>query len=259
MIYAIPSKGRPNKIKTLHLIDDEVYIFVEPQEYNSYSLSYSKKARIINIQKTNQGIAYVRNFIMEYFKNEDCICMLDDDIQEFQKRLTEKTESGFYKMKKMESEEIKMMFDKLKSDFKKYDLTQATISFAPSNWMYEKKYKSPSRVWCFNIINPKKCLENNIIYDNDAALFEDYDITAQIISKGLKNICFYDYAFLTSDGCGGQEGGCQCFRTPESSLSVVQYLTYKWGTAIVKSKFVEKKNMMEISFKWKLLQKYAQK
>ena len=65
MEIAIPSKGRAKKVETLTIFPEAI-LFVEPQDYNLYKESYPKN-KIININKNDQGISYVRNFILNYF------------------------------------------------------------------------------------------------------------------------------------------------------------------------------------------------
>jgi len=78
MICFIPSKNRP-QTKTYKLFQDvgiEVKHFIEPQEIELYNVPNK-----ISILKNNQGIAYVRNFMLNYAKqnNIEWILMCDDD------------------------------------------------------------------------------------------------------------------------------------------------------------------------------------
>ena len=82
MICFIPTKGRLNT-KTYKLFEEagiEVKHFIEPSEFYLYDVPNK-----INIQKDNQGISYVRNFMLQYAKenNHQWIIMCDDDINSF--------------------------------------------------------------------------------------------------------------------------------------------------------------------------------
>lgn len=82
MICYIPTKGRPNT-KTYKLFQEsgiEVFHFIEPQEMCLYEVPNK-----ISIEKDNQGISYVRNFMLNYAKqnNEDWVIFCDDDVQAF--------------------------------------------------------------------------------------------------------------------------------------------------------------------------------
>ena len=85
MICYIPSKGRPST-KTYTLFQSagiEVLHFIEPSEYELYHVPGTK----VNIGKDNQGIAYVRNFMLDYAKRHGHIHVIvcDDDVTSFGK------------------------------------------------------------------------------------------------------------------------------------------------------------------------------
>ena len=85
MKICIASKNRAESITThMFFNSKDVFIFVEPQEYKKYKI-FNKNFTIIDIKKNNQGISYVRNFILDYTQNEKII-MADDDITFFGER-----------------------------------------------------------------------------------------------------------------------------------------------------------------------------
>jgi hypothetical protein len=82
MICFIPTKGR-FKTKTYQLFEAagiEVKHFIEPSEFDLYNVPNK-----INIEKDNQGITYVRNFMLNYARknNYDWIIFCDDDVDSF--------------------------------------------------------------------------------------------------------------------------------------------------------------------------------
>jgi glycosyltransferase involved in cell wall biosynthesis len=82
MICYIPSTGR-SKTKTYKLFENagiKVIHFIEPKEYNDYNVPNK-----VNIQKDNQGISYVRNFMLNYAKenDEEWVVFCDDDVTGF--------------------------------------------------------------------------------------------------------------------------------------------------------------------------------
>jgi hypothetical protein len=80
----IPSKGRAKTAKTpKHFEKSAITMVVEPQDYASYvEAGYDK---IVQLPKSNQGISYVRNFILDLALkiNIRRYWMLDDDITNF--------------------------------------------------------------------------------------------------------------------------------------------------------------------------------
>ena len=82
MICFIPTKGRLNT-KTYKLFEAagiEVKHFIEPSELDLYDVPNK-----INIEKDNQGISYVRNFMLNYARenNHEWVIFCDDDVKSF--------------------------------------------------------------------------------------------------------------------------------------------------------------------------------
>jgi len=82
MICFIPTKGRLNT-KTYKLFESEgieVKHFIEPSELDLYDVPNK-----INIEKDNQGISYVRNFMLNYARenNHEWVLFCDDDVKSF--------------------------------------------------------------------------------------------------------------------------------------------------------------------------------
>jgi hypothetical protein len=91
-IYIL-SKGRAQNVITAKLLQSEnidFLIAVEPQEFDLYNKQFPNKC--INIQKNNEGIAYVRNFIKQHsISNGDSFhWQMDDDIKSFRIRANNK-------------------------------------------------------------------------------------------------------------------------------------------------------------------------
>jgi hypothetical protein len=82
MICFIPTKGRLNTktYKLFEAVGIQVYHFIEPQEIEKYQVPNK-----ISIQQNNQGIGYVRNFMLEFarYNNMDWVIMCDDDVDHF--------------------------------------------------------------------------------------------------------------------------------------------------------------------------------
>lgn len=84
VIYIL-SKGRARLVKTTHTIQNLNYkLVVEPQDYDDYCNVYTSD-KVIRMDKNDQGITYVRNFIKQYSRSrgEEKHWQLDDDIEKF--------------------------------------------------------------------------------------------------------------------------------------------------------------------------------
>jgi hypothetical protein len=93
----IPSKGRPDKVHTYHALlqgnSRRVAIVVEPEELEAYQEAMKGfGVEFLVLPASNQGIAFVRNFILDYAQthNVPSYWMLDDDIKEFKQYINGK-------------------------------------------------------------------------------------------------------------------------------------------------------------------------
>ena len=87
MKVVIPSYGRHENVKTLsHLekVDCQIYLFVVEEEYDHYK-KYRDKCEIVI---GPQGICLMRNFITNYFDEDEILVCMDDDIDEFYQDLS---------------------------------------------------------------------------------------------------------------------------------------------------------------------------
>ena len=83
MICCIASKGRPDT-RTHELFKTagiETYHFIEPQDL----AHYNSQPNVIDIKFNDRGIAYVRNFILDWARSENkqWVIMCDDDVSSF--------------------------------------------------------------------------------------------------------------------------------------------------------------------------------
>lgn len=85
MIIAIASKARPGT-KSYMLYEGlgiKVFHFVEPQDYDAYARA--GVPGLVDIGLNDQGLAYVRNFVIEWCRqnNHEWVWMNDDDVKGF--------------------------------------------------------------------------------------------------------------------------------------------------------------------------------
>ena len=87
MKVAIPSFNRYNDLKTIHHLDGlDIYLFVVEEEYEEYRTLYGDKCKIIIGEK---GLMNQRNFMSNYFEENEIICYMDDDISWFSRPVLE--------------------------------------------------------------------------------------------------------------------------------------------------------------------------
>jgi len=250
MQIVIPTKGRAGKITTPELFSkkQEITLVVEQQEFKEYFNVYGKSCNVVSMPTKNndKGIGNTRNWVLDNFSDYEYIAMLDDDIKEFRVREGQ-TEGGHPKIVKIDVGQTDGMLKELVEYGRDKKLP-------PSNWLWGKEkgdWKYNTRVWCLNMISPFFCKEYGVNYDSNLLLFEDYDITAQILKKGFMNGCCYKYTYVPCDGgSGGSDGGCQFYRNEEKSKKAAEYLIKKWGDKI-KLDTDNKRGLTEVQFNWK--------
>jgi hypothetical protein len=262
VIYiVIPTKGRCGRVKTLNWLMNvvekgrslgcffDIALVVEPGELSEYRKCYgSTKCNIVSLEENNKGLTYARHFITGLYKNKK-VFHLDDDINSILIREGSSVdEEGKRKVKlrKATSEEIVEMFQVLSAKLSEDLVGVVTISFSGSNWFYEEQWKEPARCWCLFGLDNGKLRSKGINFDLNCKLRQDYDIVAQILSKGLRSISLYDYAFDCEE-MGTNGGGCQTYRSDSLNEENVKYLLQKWPGKV---KPTLRKNTLEAQFVW---------
>ena len=193
MIACIPTKGRPNT-KTYKLFQDagiEIYHFIEPQEINKYDVPHK-----IDIGKNDGGISYVRNFMLQWAKDNihEWIIMCDDDVTSF----------GIYNGKTIKKgahiwKEIKLKAEKLPFEL-------IGINYTQHAWHEKTKYsinKKFAEVCVLMNVNKIKWH-----YRGQFDLKEDRDFALQTIRWGNGILRFNHYWFSCPD-VSKNKGGLQ--------------------------------------------------
>lgn len=212
MICFIPTKGR-FKTQTYKLFEEvgiKVYHFIEPQEINLYNVPNP-----INIEKNNQGLVYVRNFMLQYAKknNYEWIIICDDDVISFGifNGKTVKTNAGIWWK----------IFDKAK----KLPFELIGINYSQHAW-HEKNNYSINRNFadvCVLIHVSKICWE----FDKNLLVKVDRDFTLQTIQNGNGILRFNHYWFSCPD-IGTNTGGLyDVYKNKKDEESSIK-MCYKW-------------------------------
>lgn len=191
MICFIPSKNRP-QTKTYKLFNDvgiQVYHFIEPQEYDNYNVPNK-----VSILENNKGVSYVRNFMLDYAKqnNIDWFLMCDDDVTSF----------GIYNGKTIKKD-AGIWFD-IFEKAKKLPFEIVGINYTQHAWHEKTSYSINKKFAevCV-LINAKKI---NWTYRNNTK--EDRDFALQTIKNGNGILRFNHYWFACPN-VGSNSGGLQ--------------------------------------------------
>lgn len=235
LICFIPSKGRPTT-KT-HLLFEEVGIkvlhFVEPQELKAYS----KKDNVVSIEQNDQGIGYVRNFMLQYARdnNHDWVIICDDDVNGFgvHKKKTEKTGAVIWKE----------IHEKAKS----LPFELIGINYVQHAWHEKKAYSINSKfVEVCVLMNVKKIKWN---YRPEFNLKEDRDFALNTVKKGSGILKFNKY-WLSCPDVGTNKGGLQSeYQAKNDEISAYKMIQEWSGYA----KIIDKKGRVDVRLNIKKL------
>jgi hypothetical protein len=193
MIAYIPTKSRFNT-KTYKLFE-EVSIpylhFIEPQEYDIYKIPNK-----INIQQDDEGIGYVRNYMLEYAKknNHKWILMCDDDVQSF----------GVY-FNKTIKKDASIWFTILKIA-EKYPYELIGINYTQHAWHEKSTYSINKKFAEVCVLMNTQAIKWK--YRTEFNLKEDRDFALQTIKYGNGILRFNHFWFSCPD-VGSNAGGLQ--------------------------------------------------
>lgn len=169
----IPSKGRPSP-KTAQCFEDKsnLIVVVEPQDQSLY-----KNVQLAVLPKNDQGISYVRNWILDFARNMDLekYWMLDDDISQF-------FEYEGQKGKKISGEQACQKAEEALT-WGIPNLGQGAMEYNQFAWSQKKDVVAPGYCDVAVLMFPKKI--NAIRYRPELDLKEDRDFTLQILNAGM--------------------------------------------------------------------------
>tara|TARA_R110000744_G_scaffold315533_1_gene422397 strand:+ start:392 stop:1117 length:726 start_codon:yes stop_codon:yes gene_type:complete len=225
MIVCIPSKGRTNT-KTHELFESagyDVYHFVEPHEYDQYNVKNK-----INIQKSNQGITYVRNFMLDWCleKGVESCWFSDDDIQGF----------GIYNGKTVKKDanilkDIEKVAEKL--PFEIYGMNY--VQYA---WTEKKNYSINSK-WCEVCVLMKV---SKIKWRYRENTKEDRDFQMQTIQNG-NGVLRFNRLWFSCPSIGANAGGLHEWYAEGNDAEAAKKMSLQWNPWI---KAVNKKGRLDV-------------
>lgn len=216
MICFIPTKGRFNT-KTYKLFEEvgiEVKHFIEPQEIDKYNIPNK-----ISILENNKGIGYVRNFMLNYARqnNYEWVLICDDDVNSF----------GIYNGKTIKKD-ASIWIDIL-NKVKNLPFELIGINYTQHAW-HEKITYSINKKFaevCV-LMNVSKINWN---YRPEFNLKEDRDFALQTIKNGNGILRFNHYWFACPD-VGTNTGGLQDMYKAKKDEESAKKMCYEWNPFI---------------------------
>ena len=212
MICFIPTKERYNT-KTYKLFQEvgiDVIHFIEPQDFDKYNVPNK-----VSILKNNMGIAYVRNFMLNYAKenNNQWVIFCDDDVQSF----------GIYSGKTIKKDGS-IWFDILKK-VEKLPFELIGINYTQHAWHEKTSYSINKRFAevCV-LINIPKIKWN---YRSEFNLKEDRDFALQTIKNG-NGILRFNHYWFSCPNVGSNTGGLQNEYKAKKDEESAKKMCYEW-------------------------------
>jgi hypothetical protein len=207
MIVCIPTKGRYNT-KTYKLFIEhgfKVYHFIEPQDIQKYDVPGK-----IDIVENNKGIAYVRNFILDWAKanNHSWVLLCDDDVTSF----------GIYNGKTVKRD-ARIWLD-IYEKVKQLPFELVGINYTQHAWHEKTKYAINKKFAEVCVLLHVEKIKWR--YRPEFNLKEDRDFTLQTIKLGSGVVRFNHYWFSCPD-VGSNAGGLQdAYRNKKDEESAVK-------------------------------------
>lgn len=236
---ASPSKNRLNYTIDKVFDDYPIDIFVEPQDEKAYKERIRPIDTLIVIPENDKGFGYVCDYIAKYYKRIGIRHYLfaDDDVFGIRSRKGAKID-------------IRKMLSEAEREMLRGGYAQMMISFGGHNWYVKEKFKENVGCWCMIFIDSNK-IERSGGYDTHLKIFNDWDMSARLLTSGFKTACWYEYKFLHK--MKSNMGGAMAYYTDDNFMKTqCGYLLKRYGENI-RVIFHQTHNLYEVRFKWKKL------
>lgn len=189
MVFAIPSYRRPDKqetavyLKFMGIPKEKIFIFVNSDECEAYKQNYTAICNVID--RGNIGsIPEARNFILDYFKDDE-IVMMDDDISVISVGSKEK------KFKEIPSGRLEEVFTKM------FTVTGQLKGFMFGLYPVYNEYfmnnDISTKVTVNTILGFRKKFP--LRFDNNYIAKEDIELCGRILNVGGNVIRFNNVAY----------------------------------------------------------------
>jgi hypothetical protein len=193
----VTTKSRYDNCKTVDLIGNykNLYIIVEPQEYNEYKNNYPN-FNIIQLPENNKGLSYARNFIKTQTEENNIqdYWLLDDDISYFYERDD----------KKLNRIDFETCLKNSRKFFKENKIAVGGLEYRQYAWSASKRLIENS--FCDSAVFIDNNLTKGIRYNLELKLKIDRDFCIKTIKSGNKTGRDTFYAFSVPPN-GSNKGG----------------------------------------------------
>ncbi len=215
MIFAIPSKGRPDSVKSAKILSS-AKIYVPENEAESYKKG-NPCNEIVSVPKNIKGITQTRNWILNN-ETDKRIVMVDDDVKTQGWVRLDETKSKHIKMTEAEwYKECKNLFDVTEDlGWKIWGVAtqSAPRSVYPYKPLLSRSYITASFM---GIVN-----DGTYLFDETFKVKEDYEIGLRHAKEFGGVLCARECYWENSHW--SDEGGCKDYRTGLMELECIKKL-----------------------------------
>lgn len=215
----IPSKGRPSCATAKHFPD--AILVVEEDELEAY-LEANPGKKILVLPEPNQGIAYVRNFILKHNRNlSKWFWMIDDDVSGFYQTKDKKLVSLPGEQALSQAEAILLTFP---------TVGQGALEYCQFAWSSTSSTRLNS--YC------DVCVAINVRYTSLCAyrpemnLKEDRDFTLQVLKNGAKTLRLSKLSFRAPKNGSNKGGLYQEYQQKTKEREAVDRMALVWGKEV---------------------------
>jgi hypothetical protein len=225
MLIAVPSKGRPGKVKTLKVIPSAT-VFVPENEVSAYRDFYPT-AKIQGVPTSVSGITKTRNWILEN-ADDDSVVMIDDDVKVCGWVELQEEKSRHKKLEeKVWLAECKKLFEITRQ--MKYRLWGIATQSAPRSVYPYKPFLFRSYVTAsFCGI----CNESGIRFDESFRVKEDYELNLRCVKED-GGVVAARYLYWENSHWF-DEGGCADYRSLQMENDAIKELQKRYPGQIKK-------------------------
>lgn len=215
----ILSRGRALYITTHDILTD-FDLVVPESELESYSVMVKNASEIIGIPDEIVGLGSVRNWILEYYK-EEVLIMFDDDIKYCMSTL------NFSPVRIENREEIEMII--FNAALNAYDAGAKCFGFSQTCDVRKYSHCQPFLLnsWIGSVVG---VIGRELKFTEKNRLKVDIDFTLQNLKK--HRIVWTDARFGFVPTRDTNVGGNSAFRSQEQLEKEIQFLKDKWGKHI---------------------------
>lgn len=239
MIFAIPSKGRAGKVKSLRHLPFAV-LYVPEYEVAAYQSTYPGVS-VASVPSSVVGITSTRNYILDN-ASDDSVVMVDDDVKV----------CGYVRLEESSSKHVKLKPEQWKTESEK--LFQIAREIGYRLWgiatQSAKRSVYPYKPFLWRSYVTASfcgiCNETGLRFDESFRVKEDYEINLRCVKEDggvvAARYLYWENSHWTD------EGGCKDYRTQRMEQDAIDRLKRLYPSMVQKINRGGSEYSIELSF-----------